>query len=60
MKQPAPAIPPTTTGSSAVSPKKMSGKFAMFKHVKYEHMLAGMSGKSPLKPNHRKQEISFS
>lgn len=30
---------------SPPSPKKMNGKINLFSHIKYEHMLAGVSGK---------------
>lgn len=34
--------------AAAVSPKKMSGKFSLFSHIKYEHMVAGISGEDTL------------
>lgn len=46
MKQPAPTIQPPAAGSAVGSPKKMAAKFSLFSHVKYEHMVAGISGKN--------------
>lgn len=42
MKQPSPAA--STAVAASLSPKKM-GKFSLFSHLKYEHMVAGISGK---------------
>lgn len=45
MKQPTPTIPTTPATTSTVSsPKKMAGKISVFSHIKYEHMVAGISG----------------
>lgn len=49
MNQPAP-IPPasaatSTVSSATLSPKKVGGKLNVFSHIKYEHMMAGISGK---------------
>lgn len=43
-------IPPTAlvasaTVAAAMTPKTVGKKVGIFSHVKYEHMLAGMSGK---------------
>lgn len=41
MKQPSPAA--SSSVAASLSPKKM-GKFSVFSHLKYEHMVAGISG----------------
>lgn len=51
MKQSSPAMSTPATASSTVSsatisPKKIAGKFSVFSHVKYEHLMAGISGKN--------------
>lgn len=47
MSQPTPSIPPAAAAASSVaSPKKMGGKINLFSHIKYEHMVAGVSGKA--------------
>lgn len=43
--KPSAAIPPPSGAAASLSPKKMNGKFSLFSHIKYEHMVAGVSGK---------------
>ena len=42
---PAPAATSATVSSATISPKKMGGKLSVFSHIKYEHLMAGISGK---------------
>lgn len=41
-----PSIKQTITVSPPPSPKKMNGKINLFSHVKYEHLVAGISGEN--------------
>lgn len=45
---PPPALTSSATVAAAMTPKTV-GKVGIFSHVKYEHMLAGMSGKKSSK-----------
>lgn len=35
-----------SSASTTMSPKKINGKLNLFSHIKYEHMVAGISGKA--------------
>jgi len=37
---------PSAATAATMSPKKINGKLNLFSHVKYEHMVAGISGKN--------------
>lgn len=34
----------STVSAPPISPKKINGKLSVFSHIKYEHMVAGISG----------------
>jgi hypothetical protein len=60
IKQPSATIPPPSGAAASLSPKKMNGKFSLFSHIKYEHMVAGISGKIiGLNPSAEQPEINF-
>lgn len=46
MSAPPPAMKQPTISTSPASPKKINGKISLFSHIKYEHMVAGVSGKN--------------
>lgn len=51
--KPSSAASSPTTITSSINPKKIGGKISIFSHVKYEHLVAGISGKFPFQYPHQ-------